>query len=95
MAGTWTRAGGIVGVTQTPHSQHSVDGYFLTFTVLDRSRNKEDVCTWACRPGGNKPVISDVLTRKIEGTSWLVVEWSHSESHQVVAHFGDLADTFL
>ena len=24
--------------------------------------------------GGNKPVISDILTRKIEATSWLVVD---------------------
>ena len=48
-------------------------GSFLQFTVIDCSRNKEDVCTWAWRPGENKPVISDVLPRKIEGTSWLVV----------------------
>ena len=32
------------------------------------------MCTWALAPRGNKPVISDVLTRKIEGTSWLVVD---------------------
>ena len=49
-------------------------GSILQFTVSDCSRNKEDVCTWAWRPGGNKPVMSDVLTSKIEGTSWLVVD---------------------
>ena len=74
-------------------------GSFLQFTVSYCIRNKEDVCTWALPPGGNKPVIPDVLTRKIEGTSWLVVDGQTRVialgKPQVVAHFGDLAHTFF
>ena len=36
-----------------------------------------------------------VKLKELRGWSSMVKpEWSHSESHQVVAHFGDLADTF-
>ncbi len=73
--GTWKRAGELCE-SHKKKNIHSTQymGYFLTFTGWDCSRNKEDVCNWAWRPGGNKHVISDVLTRKIEGTSWMVVD---------------------
>ena len=37
-----------------------------------------------------------VKLKELRGWSSMVKpEWSHSESHQVVTHFGDLAHTFL
>ncbi len=40
--------------------------------------------------------MSHVKSKELRGWSSMVKpEWSHSESHQVVAHFGDLAVTFF
>ena len=71
-------------------------GYFLQFRYQIAAATRK---MFALGPGGNKPVISDVLTRKIEGTSWLVV---YGQARVVAlgkpsgsGTFGDVADTFF